>query len=47
MLGFGFEDIEILYKHTDLGEVKSGSTSSYSADEFDNISKSISIRYKF
>ena len=47
MIGFGFEDIEILYKHIDLGEVKSGSTSSYNADEFDNISKSISIRYKF
>ena len=47
MIGFGVDDIEILYKHTDLGEVKSGSTSSYSADQFDNISKSISIRYKF
>ena len=47
MIGFGFDDIEILYKHTDLGEVKSGSTSSYNADQFDNISKSINIRYKF
>jgi hypothetical protein len=47
MIGFGFDDIEILYKHMDLGEVKGGSTASYSADEFNNISKSISIRYKF
>jgi len=47
MIGFGFDDIEIIYKHTDLGEVKSGSSASYSADQFDNISKSINIRYKF
>ena len=47
MIGFGIDNIEIIYKHTDLGEVKSGSTSSYNADEFDNISKTINIRYKF
>jgi opacity protein-like surface antigen len=47
MIGFGIDNIEIIYKHTDLGEVKSGSTSSYNADEFDNISKTINIRYNF
>ena len=47
MIGFGINNTEILYKYQNFGEVKSGSTASYSADEFDNISKSIIIRYKF
>ena len=47
IIGFGFNELEFIYKHTDLGTVKSGTPSSYAADRFDYISKSMNIRYKF
>ena len=52
ILGFGIEKYEIVFKHSDFGEVKggSGTTSngnSYAADEFDSVYNSISLKYKF
>ena len=47
MIGFGIDNVEIVYKHMDLGTVKSGGSATYTPDKFDNISNSINIRYKF
>ena len=52
ILGYGLENYEIVFKHSDFGEVKGGSgttsgSNTYAADEFDSVYKSISLRYKF
>ena len=52
LLGYGINNIEIVYKYIDFGEVSgpSGTTkdgNAYVSDEFDNILNSISLRYKF
>ncbi|MDC1155480.1 hypothetical protein OAT07_04565 [Candidatus Pelagibacter sp.] len=52
ILGFGVEMYEIVFKRSDFGEVEGGKGTSssggaYSADEFDSIYNSISLRYKF
>ena len=52
ILGFGSDTYELVFKHSNFGEVKggSGTTSSggsYVADEFDNVYNSIVFKVKF
>ena len=52
ILGFGADNYELVFKHSNFGEVKGGSgkTSAggtYNADEFDSIYNSIAFRIKY
>ena len=52
ILGFGADNYELVFKHSNFGEVEgaSGTTSAgdtYNADEFDNVYNSISFRIKY
>ena len=52
ILGFGNESYDVVFKHSNFGEVEggSGTTSAgdtYNADEFDNVYNSISFRIKY
>ena len=52
ILGFGNESYDVVFKHSNFGEVEggSGTTSAgdtYNADEFDNVYNSIAFRIKY
>ena len=52
MIGFGIDDIELIYKISNFGEVKGGSgtasnSAAYTSDEFDNIYHSINMKFLF
>ena len=52
ILGLGADNYEVVFKHSNFGEVEggSGTTSaggSYVADEFDNVYNSIAFRFKY